>query len=100
MDPESNKPHEERTPTTMAKVLVLIGLIILLIIGILLPIKLVPSAVTGIKDYFSSLFRRTSVELSTNKEQIISGEPFTLSWSGATRENGSYILSYPCNGDI
>ncbi len=102
MDTDNNNMNgNNEGPTTGLKILVLIGLIILLIVGILLPIKLVPNAVTGVKSFFSSLFgRNDTVELSTSKDQIMSGEAFTLSWNGDVRTDGSYILSYPCRDNV
>jgi hypothetical protein len=85
-----------KEPNTGVKVIVLIALIVLLIVGILLPIKLVPNAVTSVTDYFSSLFGGGTVTLGVDKNELRSGESFTLSWNGKTRENGSYMLSYPC----
>lgn len=94
--PENNPRVEREEPRTGVKILVLIALIALLIVGILLPIKLVPNAVTGVKDFFSSFFGGDNVELEVNKDPLVTGEAFVLSWSGKNRTNGSYILNYPC----
>jgi hypothetical protein len=94
--PQNNPQNDTKEPNTWVKVIVLIALILLLILGILLPIKLVPNAVTGVKSFFSTLFNRDSVTLAVDKNELRSGEPFTLSWNGSTRTNGSYILQYPC----
>jgi hypothetical protein len=94
--PQNNQQNGKKEPNTWVKVIVLLALIVLLIIGILLPIKLVPNAVTEVKDFFSSIFNRSKVTLSVDKDELKSGEPFTLSWDGSTRTNGSYIFSYPC----
>ncbi|MBX4198005.1 hypothetical protein KW782_01580 [Candidatus Parcubacteria bacterium] len=93
---EQNNQGGKQGPTTTVKVLVLLGLIVLLVLGILLPIKLVPNAVTSTKSFFSRIFNRDSVTLEVDKDELNSGEPFVLSWNGGTRENGSYILSYSC----
>ncbi|MDQ3014381.1 MAG: hypothetical protein M3Q73_00780 [bacterium] len=94
--PQNNPQVEREEPRTGVKILVLIALIALLIVGILLPIKLVPNAVTGVKDFFSSLFGGDNVDLEVNKDPLVTGEAFVLSWNGKNRTNGSYILNYPC----
>ncbi len=91
----------EKQPNTTLKVIVLVILIALLITGILLPIKLVPNAVTSIKNGFSSLFGGgETATLTTDKSEINSGEAFTLSWDGKHKDNGSYVLTYACKDGV
>ncbi len=97
MEPQQPQKPEQREPNTVIKVIVLIALIALLVIGILLPIKLVPSAVTSLKGFFTSLFGTESkITLSLDKKTISSGDAFTLSWKGMTDTDGSYLLKYDC----
>ncbi len=101
--PTSNHTEnkEKKQPNTALKVVVLIGLIILLVVGILLPIKLVPNAVTSIKNGFTSLFGTDNkVTLLTDKKEIKSGEPFTLTWNGRIQSNGSYVFTYSCTPGV
>ncbi len=102
MQTQNNKtPEQKREPSTVLKIVVLIGLIVLLIIGILLPIKLVPNAVSSFKNTLSSLFgTNQTVDLTADRTTINSGEPFTLSWTGKHRDNGSYVLSYQCKDGV
>jgi hypothetical protein len=95
---QNNRNTKE--PNTGIKVIMLIALIGLLILGILLPIKLVPNAVTGVRSFFSSLFGGGDVRLAVDKNELRSGEAFVLSWSGGTRDNGSYQLSYACTEGV
>lgn len=96
----TGQPEVKKQPNTALKIIVLIMLIALLIVGILLPIKLVPNAVTSLKTKFTSLFSNsaptTNVILSTNKNTITSGDTFVLLWNGEHRKDGSYVLSYEC----
>ncbi|MDQ3076787.1 MAG: hypothetical protein M3Q63_01905 [bacterium] len=105
MDTQPTSNHtenkERKQTNTALKIIVLIGLIALLIVGILLPIKLVPNAVTSIKNGFTSLFGTDSkVTLLTDKKEIQSGEPFTLTWNGRLQKDGSYVLTYSCTPGV
>ncbi len=93
----------EKGPSTAVKVSVLIILILLLGAGILLPIKLVPNALTSIGSAFSSFvarFNKQEIVLTTNPQEIKAGEPFTLSWTGTHKNDGSYVLTYICREGV
>ncbi len=93
--------REQKSTSTALKVVVLVILLALLVIGILLPIKLVPNAVSTVSSKISNIFSRNStVTLTTNKSSIVAGEAFTISWNGKRRANGSYSLSYPCKAGV
>ncbi len=104
MEIQHNEHIEEvevkKEPNTALIVVVLIALIALLVVGILLPIKLVPNAVTMVKDKLSSLFSSDTATLSVDKKDIHSGDTFTLSWNGKHKDNGSYVFSYPCKEGV
>jgi hypothetical protein len=90
----------EKRPSMALKIGALILLIILLVVGIILPIKLVPNAVTSVSDRVSSWFSRSDkVILSTDKSPVSNGDQLTLSWTGNHRQDGTYILNYPCTED-
>ncbi len=89
--------EKSKTPSTLLKVLVLVVLIGLLVAGVLLPIKLVPNALTSIGSSISTFFKsKENVTLATSKTSIQSGEEFNLTWSGAHKDTGSYIITYTC----
>ncbi len=102
IQPQNNNIKVPETrPNTTLKIVVLIALIVLLVIGILLPIKLVPNAITSIKDGFASLFGgNTKATLSLDKSEIHSGDSFVLSWTGDHMDNGSYVLTYDCKDGV
>jgi hypothetical protein len=88
---------EPRRTRTVWKIVALIVLILILIGGILIPIKFVPNALTSIANTLSSLFVPTrKVTLSTDPKDVISGQAFTLKWNRNLRTNGSYSLAYEC----
>ena len=88
-------------PSTALKVGVLLALIALLIVGILLPIKLVPDAFGSFGSKFSGLFTQsTKIALSADKNPAHINEPFTLTWNGDHRSDGTYILSYTCSNNV
>jgi len=99
--PGQPKPPVKRDPGQLTKVIVLIALVVLLIVGILIPIKLVPNAFSSLSNRISNIFRWSPrVTLSTEPTDIRNGVPFTLSWGGATRTNGSYSLTYDCTEGV
>jgi hypothetical protein len=106
MEFEPLKPHklpeeEEPTPSTGLKVIVLILLVILLVIGILLPVKLVPNALSTVGTKLSSWFSKDKVViLTTDKSPIATGEPFTISWTHAPKTDGTYALQYTCTAGL
>jgi hypothetical protein len=91
-----NDAGAPKEPSKALKIGVLVILIVLLIIGIILPIKLVPDAFSSISTTISSWFGSTKTTLSTNPSMIQSGSPFTLSWTGDHKDTGSYSISYSC----
>jgi hypothetical protein len=105
-NPNDNRPEDvveeeevvvEKTPGTGLKILVLAILIILLIFGIVLPIRLIPNASSKIGSTIGSWFSHNDkVAVSLDRNPIKSGEQVTLSWTGNHREDGSYILRYAC----
>jgi len=91
---ELEKQETRRIPV---RIIVLIALVVILALGILLPIKIVPNALSSIGATLSSLFRRSEpITLSTTPADIQSGQPFILSWTGEKKTDGSYALHYPC----
>lgn len=88
---------ENKKPGTGMKIIVLASLIVLLVIGILLPIKLVPNFYSSISTVFPALFSGPEkTVLSSDRNDISAGEEFVLNWTGGARKNGSYVLSYNC----
>ena len=82
----------------IVKVGMVVGIVLLLTLGILLPIKFVPAALSTFSRSIKAIFSRTEApELTADKTNIRSGEPFTLYWKGvATDEKGSFSLTYEC----
>jgi hypothetical protein len=94
---QSQTEQKKKKPSTAMKITVLVILIVLLAAGILLPIKLVPNAVSSVASTISSFFiGKQEVKLTTDRSVINSGETFTLSWTGDHKTNGTYSLSYTC----
>ncbi len=102
------QPQPEQKPTpkpkpagTFAKVLVLIALVVLLVVGILLPIKLVPNALTTAGDGLAFLFTgKKPITLSTDVSDIKSGSQFTLKWDDKNTRSGTYVFSYTCQSGV
>jgi hypothetical protein len=90
--------EERKKSTSMGtKITVLVVLIALLAVGILLPIKLVPNAVSNIASTISSFFvAKPSTTVSADKTAINSGDQVSLKWTGSHNTNGAYSLSYEC----
>ncbi len=101
MDSEKDEAVEmESTPHFFWRAIVVIALVILFIIGILLPIKLVPTAVSGItsrvRNYFSD-----SKGVVVNKNLVRSGDAFTLGLNTETTDtNGTFTLFFPCREGV
>ncbi len=92
-EPEQKK----KKPSTPMKITVLVVLIVLLAAGILLPIKLVPNAVSSVASTITSFFKgKDEVKLSTDRSVLYSDEAFTIKWTGKHQTNGTYSLSYAC----
>ena len=109
MEPSSQNQNQdpqvhakvEKAPSTTLKVVVLILLVALLIVGILLPIKLVPNAFNSVTDTFKSWFNKEKVvEITTNTTSINSGDQVVLSWNNAPKTEGTYALSYGCTNGV
>lgn len=97
LTPEERAALNKKNASTGLKVTVLIVLVVLLAVGILLPIKLVPNAMSSIATTLTSIFvPNKTVKITTDKTVINSGENFIISWDGAHKTNGSYSLSYEC----
>lgn len=95
---EPQPEEKKKRASTGLKVTVLVILVVLLAVGILLPIKLVPNAVSSIATTITSLFiPNKNVKITVDKTVINSGETFTISWDGSHKTNGSYSLSYECD---
>jgi hypothetical protein len=101
---EKIQPVEEqkkKKPSTGLKITVLVILIVLLAVGILLPIKLVPNAVSSIASSISSFFvGKQEVKLTVDKSEINTGESFTLNWDGKLQTDGTYSLTYECTTGV
>lgn len=100
-NPHGQHNGEEKRPSTTLKVAVLLILIAILVAGILLPIKLVPGALTSVSDTFYKLFsRQEQTSLVASVADITSGTPFTFTWTGKHRDNGSYSFMYECKEGV
>lgn len=94
-----DNPNEtqKRTLSTGSKIAILVILIVLLAIGILLPIKIVPRAVSDLANSISSFFfGKKTITVTASPSEINTGDTFKLSWTGDHKTNGTYTLSYEC----
>lgn len=90
-------PQKKDGKNALLRGLLVVGIVILLLVGILLPIKLVPNAVSQLAATLRSVFTpKESVVLKADKESVVSGEQVAVSWTGDERTNGVYSLSYTC----
>lgn len=97
----TTQKKQVKKTNTFVKVLVLLALIVLLIVGILLPIKIVPNALTNFGGGLSNLFKGTEkIILTTDTPNIQSGTPFTLKWNGSKHSGGNYIFNYECRAGV
>lgn len=100
---ETERKEEEaaKKPSTATKAIVLGVLVVLLVIGILLPIKLVPNAASTVASTLSSWFvPKGNVRLSPSPTELATGQEVTLTWSGAHRTDGSYAVTYSCTQGV
>jgi hypothetical protein len=92
-----NEEQKKKKPSTAMKVTVLIALVVLLAVGILIPIKVVPDAVSSVASSITSFFMpKEDITLSTANTNITSGDTITLTWNGKHRSDGAYSLTYAC----
>jgi len=97
---EEKKAKKERAWNYTLKTFIVVGLIILLGLGIFLPLKFVPSAVSSVAATLRSLFiSAEKFDVRTNKTSVVGGEDFTITWNGGS-EDGQYILQYDCAGGV
>ena len=106
--------EEERKPAAKERGLFVKALLAILIVGgiiglgILLPIKLVPSATSLVSSVFhtsstsstsTAAFENASSTLpvfSVDKMSIQSAQAAKISWTGPIRQDGHYALQFPC----
>jgi hypothetical protein len=90
--------QKKKKPSTGLKVAVLVILIAILAVGILLPIKLVPNAVSSVASSITSFFGgKKEPKVTVDKSQVNVGEQFTVAWDGKLQTDGTYALSYECS---
>jgi hypothetical protein len=93
---DQKKKKKQRWDFTL-KVLIGVALVILLIVGILLPIKLVPDAVSTLAGNLKSIFSGSPYKVMLDTNSIESGQSVRLSWNGVSpADTGTYYLSYQC----
>lgn len=84
------------------KTILVVGLVALLILGILLPIRIVPNVVSDLRDTVAGFFGAKK-GLSLDKRTITSGDTFTLDLSSASTSpetNTAFVFSYPCREGV
>jgi hypothetical protein len=95
-----DEPEPKRSWDFIWKSLIIIALVILLLVGVLLPIKIVPTAVSDITGRIrNALSPNRGVTLSEN--EIETGDPFTLDLNTKTTDSqGTFTLFFPCREGV
>ncbi len=101
LNPKKNPESDtKKTRDASMKTLAVIGLIALLGLVSVGIIRIAPDVVRSIASAavsFSSIFvPAPKLAVTASKTTVNSGEPFTLSWTQANTDLGSYTISYPC----
>lgn len=95
--PNSNENGAGKKTPKWVKIGVFAGLIIILVLGILLPMKYVPSALSSLASSITSVFiPKEKTRIVSPVGEIKSGESFNISWTGKHRIDGSYSVTLEC----
>lgn len=88
------------------KILFVLGIIVILIMIVFGIMRIVPKVIGSLATAGSALtnatFNRESIDVTTNSDELTSGEPFVLSWEhiNPKDDNGLYAFSYACEADV
>ena len=95
------KKDEKEGSDFFWKAIIGIILVALLLVGVLLPIKLVPSAMSRLSQGLNGYFKSKD-PVSLNKKSVGSGDTFTLGLNSTTTDPASatYTLNYPCRDGV
>ena len=100
-------PKEEKPPTPgrfdfFWRTPVVVVLLCLLLLGILVPFKIIPRSISGLTSVFQKYFSKTVEPVSADKTAITSGGFVTLNLNSTSTSatSNSYTMTYPCRPGI
>lgn len=96
--PNSNgNDGSNKTANKWVKIGVFTGLIVILALGIILPIKYIPNAVSSLASSITSVFiPKENTKINLPEKEIQSGENFNITWTGKHRTDGAYSVTLEC----